>query len=203
MKILTLRNLEMVRTVAYRPGETCDKVVFVGGAIVDLLITDTSGYSGRPTTDVDVIVEIYSRHDYYKLGDHLRSLGFREDLSGEGGPLCRWIIDGIKVDVLPVAGKVFGFSNRFFDAAVETATLSEVADGLTIRLISAPCFLAVKLDAFNDRGHYDYLGSRDMEDFIAVVAGRPEIVDEIIDSPLKVKNLLVSAVAALLKDTAF
>lgn len=193
----------MVRHVAERLGEVRDSVVFVGGAVVDLLITDPAAPPVRPTKDVDVIVEVASLVDYHKLGHELRSLGFREDSQTEGGPVCRWVIDGIKVDTMPVRGEILGFSNVFYPVAVETAVHREIAEGLTIRLISAPCFLATKLEAFKDRGYNDFMGSSDLEDVIAVMDGRPEVVDEIGDSPAPVKTFLVAVFAALLEEDDF
>jgi len=196
-------NLQMVRLVAERLGELRDSVVFVGGAVVDLLITDPAAPSVRGTNDVDVIVQVASQRDYHKLGGILRSLGFREDSQTEDGPVCRWIIDGITVDTMPMKGQVLGFSNRFYSLAVETARPREISEGLTIRLISAPCFLATKLEAFEDRGHDDFMGSPDMEDVIAVLDGRPEVIGEIADSPLQVKTFLVKAFAVLLEEDGF
>jgi predicted nucleotidyltransferase len=203
MRIPNPVNLAMVRHVAERLGELRDSVVFVGGAVMDLLITDPAAPPARPTKDVDVIVEVVSLREYHKLGGRLRSLGFQEDSQTEGAPLCRWVIDGIKVDTMPVRGQVLGFSSEYYSAAVETAASREIAEGITIRLISAPCFLATKLEAFKDRGHDDFMGSPDMEDVIAVLDGRPEVIDEIRDSPLPVRDFLVRAFAALLKDDRF
>lgn len=50
--------LEWVRIVAERLGDVVEDVVFLGGAIVELLITDPAATVARPTKDVDVIVEI-------------------------------------------------------------------------------------------------------------------------------------------------
>jgi len=138
-------NLEMVRRVGERLGTLRDSVVFVGGAVVDLLITDPAAPSVRPTTDVDVIVEVACLLEYHKLGNHLRALGFKEDARSEGGPVCRWVVDGVNVDTMPVEGQALGFSNDFYPVAVKTAVLIEIAEGLTMRLISAPCLLATKL----------------------------------------------------------
>lgn len=190
MRIPDPANLEMVRHVAERLGTLRDSVVFVGGAVVDLLITDPASPPVRPTTDVDVIVEVASLYDYHKLGNLLRSLGFREDSQSEGGPVCRWVIDGIKVDTMPMQGQVLGFSNAFYAVAVKTAVTKEIAEGLEIRLISAPCFLATKIEAFLDRGKGEFMESHDLEDVIAVVDGRPEIIDEIENSSLDLKRFL-------------
>lgn len=196
-------NLAMVGHVAKRLGRLCGSFVFVGGAVVDLLITDAAAPAVRPTRVVDVIVEVASLNDYYRLGDLLRPLGFREDHLGEGSPICRWVIDDIKVDILPVEGHVLGFSNKFYPVASSTAGPLEISEGLTIRLISAPCFLAAKFEAFADRGEGDFMGSPDMEDIIAVLDGRPEIVDEIRDSPDDVRGFLATALTGLLDDEDF
>jgi predicted nucleotidyltransferase len=196
-------NLAMVKRVAQRLDKLRDSVVFVGGAVVDLLITDPAAPAVRPTKDVDVIIEVASLYDYYKLADLLRSLGFKEDAQTEAGPVCRWVIDDIKVDTMPVEGQVLGFSNPYYRAAVETAVLREIADGITIRLISAPCFLATKLEAFRDRGDGDFMGSSDMEDVIAVLDGRPEVIDEIRDAPHEVQHFLVKSFSAFLEDDDF
>jgi hypothetical protein len=62
-------NLEMIRHVARRLGDLRDRVVFLGGAATALLITDKATPDVRVTTDVDVIVEIASRTDYYRLSE--------------------------------------------------------------------------------------------------------------------------------------
>jgi hypothetical protein len=62
---------------------------------------------------------------------------------------------------------------------METAEERELEPGLTILMVSPVYFCASKLEAFGDRGKNDYLGSRDLEDLIAVVDGRAELVGEI------------------------
>ena len=74
-------NLAMVRHVAERLGDLRERVVFLGGAATTLLITDPAAPDVRPTLDVDVIVEIGSGPDYYRLGQSLREIGFTEDAS--------------------------------------------------------------------------------------------------------------------------
>jgi len=58
-----------------------ERVVFLGGAATALLITDSASPDVRFTKDVDVIVEIASRGDYYRLAESLRSSDFPEDNS--------------------------------------------------------------------------------------------------------------------------
>ena len=52
------------------------------------------------------------------FSERLRALGFREDIS-EGAPRCRWLIDGMELDVMPVDEKVLGFTNRWYRAAMD------------------------------------------------------------------------------------
>ena len=105
-------------------------------------------------------------------------LGFREDTS-KGAPLCRWLIDGMKLDVMPIEEKIFGFSNRWYRAAMYAAQEIELEPGLRIRALTPPYFVATKLEAFRGRGRGDFTSSHDLEDLLAVVDGRVEIVSEI------------------------
>jgi hypothetical protein len=86
------------------------ELVFVGGCATALLITDTAAADVRPTFDVDAIAEITSYAGYTKFSERLRKLGFQEDTS-EGAPLCRWRQKATTLDVMPLDGKILGFSN--------------------------------------------------------------------------------------------
>lgn len=67
-------QLEVAATVL---GPLVDEVVFVGGATVHLWITDPGAPPVRATDDVDVVCEVASRTEYYRLGDRLRDRGLR------------------------------------------------------------------------------------------------------------------------------
>lgn len=69
---------------------------------------------------------------------------------------------------------------------------------MTIRLISAPAFLATKFEAFADRGQGDLLGSHDLEDIVNVVDGRPELVSEIALSDIGLQQYLAGQCRTLL-----
>ena len=171
-------NIELLKSVARRLGPLLHEVVFVGGCATGLLITDEAAAEVRPTFDVDVIAEITSYAGYEDFSVRLRSLDFREDIS-EGAPRCRWLIDGMKLDVMPLDEKILGFTNRWYRAALEEAIEIEVEPTLRIRVITAPYFVATKLDAFQGRGRGDYTSSHDLEDLLAVVDGREAIIEEI------------------------
>jgi predicted nucleotidyltransferase len=149
-------NIRMIIAVARRLGDLRDKVVFVGGCATGLFITDPAMPEVRATQDVDVIVEVASRMAYYRLEEELRLRGFKQDMS-ENAPVCRWLVDQIKIDIMPTQEEILGFSNRWYLPAIKNADQLQLEDDLTIKLVSPPYFLATKIDAFNGRGGGDYL----------------------------------------------
>jgi hypothetical protein len=154
-----------------------NELVFVGGAITGLLITDRAAGDPRSTFDVDAIAQITSYAEYARFGERLRRLGFSED-TREGAPVCRWVHRGTILDVMPLDEKILGFSNRWYEVAMESAVNRRLKSGLTIRMVTAPLFMATKLEAFRGRGKEDFLGSHDLEDLIAVVDGRAGLLNE-------------------------
>ena len=73
---------------------------------------------------------------------------------------------------MPTNPDILGFANRWYGPAVDAAETITLPSGQIARMVSAPYFLATKLEAFDGRGHGDYLLSHDMEDLIAVLDGR-------------------------------
>lgn len=195
-------NREQLAKVARALGELSNEVVFVGGSIVGLLITDTAARFVRPTEDVDVIIEVASYAEYQsKVGPVLRGSGLVE-CTDEGAPVCAWKVDGIRVDVMPTGATVLGFTNPWYHGAIATAEYYDI-DGTAIRVIAAPYFLATKLVAFADRGESDYYASHDLEDILAIVDGRPSLVDEIAGADDAVRNCLVESFGSLLGNSDF
>lgn len=169
---------ELLALVAQRLSELEPPVVFLGGATTHLFITDPGAEMPSATKDVDVIVDIDSTVAYsVKLREQLRRLGARED-TREDAPACRWLLDDVIVDVMPTNPGILGFSSRWYRDAAATSVEVEVA-GVAIRRVTAPYFVATKAEAFFDRANGDYLSSKDLEDVIAVVDGRIELLDEV------------------------
>jgi predicted nucleotidyltransferase len=195
-------NLEMIRLVAEHLGDLRERVVFLGGAATALLITDKAIPDVRITTDVDVIVEIGSRGEYYRLAETLRSLGFEEDVS-EDAPVCRWRIGGIALDVMPTDAEILGFSNKWYPQAMRTATTRVVAEKMAIRVVTAPYFLATKIEAFYSRGKGDFLSSHDLEDIITLIDGRPELGNDVMTAPEEVRDFLARTFNDFLQNRDF
>ena len=194
-------NTELLKQVARRLGPLLGEVVFVGGCTTGLFITDKAAGEVRPTFDVDVIAKITSYADYAAFADRLRALGFKEDTS-DGAPLCRWLIDEMKVDVMPIEGKILGFTNRWYRVAMDSAQEVELEPGLRIRTVTAPYFIATKLEAFHGRGRGDFTSSHDMEDLLTVIDGREEIAEEI-SVANDVGAYIAGVLQGLVKDQAF
>jgi hypothetical protein len=56
-------NREHLIIVEQALGEISDKVVFLGGAVVNLYAQDPAAPESRPTMDVDCITEIQTRRE--------------------------------------------------------------------------------------------------------------------------------------------
>jgi len=195
-------NLAMIELVARRLGRLREEVVFLGGAATALLITDAAAPDVRATMDVDVIVEVTSTLDYHRLAEALRSLGFAED-TGENAPICRWRIDGIAVDIMPTDEEILGFSNRWYLPALRFASIREVAGEIPIRVVTALYFLATKIEAFHGRGHGDFMASHDVEDIIALIDGRAEIVEEVLHAPENVRRFIAASLREFIESRDF
>ena len=80
---------------------------FVGGCAVWVLVDRPDFTDLRPTEDVDVIIEVVTLGELYELEEQLRATGFQHDIS-EGAPICRWIIKGCRVDIMPIDSRALG-----------------------------------------------------------------------------------------------
>jgi predicted nucleotidyltransferase len=171
-------NVAQVELVAKALGDLRNELVFVGGCAAGLLCTSPKAPPPRITYDVDVIAEVAALAGYHALERQFAKLGFKRDLAPEA-PICRWRIGELEVDLMPTDETILGFSNRWYPEAIRSAQTLRLPSGTTIRLISAPAFLATKLEAFATRGRGDLMGSHDLEDIINVLDGRPGVENEI------------------------
>jgi len=194
-------NAGLLSSAVQRLAPILDRIVFVGGCATGLLITDLAAAPIRPTLDVDAIVELASYAALIALEEELQHLGFQHAVA-EGAPVCRWIQQELVLDLMPTDPAILGFSNRWYRQAMQEAALAQVGN-YRIRLITASCFLATKLEAFHGRGRSDYRMSRDVEDIIAVLDGRPEIVAEFERTDPKVRQYVRDEFSRLLEDREF
>jgi hypothetical protein len=171
-------NLGRIELVAAALAPLLDRLVFIGGCAAGLLMDDPGATPIRLTYDVDLVSNVTALTRYHDLESEFERLGFRRDMAADA-PICRWTYRGTKVDLMPTDSTVLGFTNRWYDLAVQTAADVRLPSGAVIRLIAAPVFLATKFEAFADRGRGDLLASHDMEDIVNVIASRARIVAEV------------------------
>lgn len=196
-------NVALLEVVAERLGDTLrEQVVFVGGAVAGLLITDPAMPEIRSTEDVDLVCRALVLADYHRVEKMLRARGFVQDLRLEA-PICRWRTGPVAVDVMPTLETILGFSNRWYPLALASGQFAALPSGRTIRLIAAPVFLATKLEAFAGRGQGDFLFSHDLGDLLAVVDGRESLFEECRTSPPELRDYLGERFGALLATPSF
>jgi hypothetical protein len=175
---------------------------FVGGCAVWLLVDRPDLTDFRPTQDVDVIIEVVTLVEFYKLEEQLRDFGFHHDMS-EGAPIFRWIIKGCRVDVMPIDSQDLGMNSQWFREALETAKAVTLNGNIKVRVITAPLFLATKLAAFRDRGREDLYGSHDLEDIVTVIDGRQNIVEDVANSNKDVRKFIAAEFTTLMQHSDF
>jgi predicted nucleotidyltransferase len=195
-------NLIILELAVSALGALVDDMVFIGGCATGLLITDLAAPVIRATKDVDVITEVASLMAYHRLSEQLRAQGFKEDQS-EQAPICRWLGHGVILDVMPTDEKVLGFGNQWYQPALENAVQFDLPSERSIRLVTAPYFLMTKFAAFEGRGGGDYLMSHDIEDIVALLDGRPAIVEDVHNADEFVKNAIEEQFSVLIKDERF
>ncbi|MDB1109193.1 hypothetical protein PUN49_25305 [Pseudomonas extremaustralis] len=195
--------LQMLEEVAKALGEElCKQVAFVGGCTTVLLITDEYTLESiRGTDDVDLVIHLAGTPDWYRLEENLKPRGFKN--TGQDSVTCRLRLGSLKVDFMPTDEKVLGFSNTWFVGGLENAIDYTLPDGTSIKIFAAPWFLAAKLQAYQGRGHGDVLMSNDIEDIIALLDGREELVEEMKRANAELQHFVSSQFTALMRLSAF
>lgn len=174
--------------------------VFVGGSIIALLLTDAGAATPRSTEDVDLVLQIESTGRYSALTQRLIAAGHQPDPTG---PVCRWNINGVPTDLMPLSKSILGFSNRWYPKLLANATTAELPSGRSIRIASSPYLIATKLEAFNDRGADDLRMSEDITDIVSILDGRPELCQELAGADTDVRQFVRTEFSRLVRDLDF
>jgi len=192
-------NIEMLQTVADGLEELREEIVFVGGAGAELYADDPASSDIRPTQDVDCTIELRSYKEHTELEEGLKTKGFVNDTS-QGAPICRWIYQDIKVDVMPTDENILGFNNQWYPGGVDNKISKTLPDGTEINVFPPEYYLASKFDAHHDRGGNDLRQSHDFEDIIYVLDNCLDILENIRNANEDVKNFLKAECESLLKN---
>ncbi len=118
-------------------------------------------------------------------------------------PICRWVNAGVTLDVMPSEPGVLSFHNRWYPLVVTSAQQVELPSGRNIKLITAPVFIATKLEAFKGRGRGDFLMSHDLEDIVTVVDGRPALAEEVRAADRDLRAYIKEEISILIQQSEF
>ena len=187
-------NLGVVAEIAKALEELNEYVVFVGGAVVSVYADDEAADEIRPTLDVDLTLRLFDISPY-ALDNKLAEKGFHPDINSS--IICRYTYNDITVDIMAANDTMRGPTNRWY--AIGFESLEEISiQNISIQILSAPCYLATKFEAFNHRGQGDYRTSHDFEDIIYVIDNRTSIVEEVAVADARVKTFLTEEIQKIL-----
>lgn len=194
----------MIARVAQALGDDLlPQVAFVGGCTTGLLLTDDfTREQVRHTDDVDLIVHVVGYMGLHELEDTLRKRGFSHSLD-EDDPICAMKLGELRVDFMPDEENAYGFTNRWYSEALRTAQPFQLTDTVMIRLVLPVYFLATKLEAYKGRGRNDPLESRDIEDILALVDGREELMSEVTGTSEALRSYIAEQFRELLNHNDF
>ena len=182
-------NLETIELVAEGLKELREKVVFVGGAVLGLYVDEPSADPVRVTKDIDLTIELANLGHWAALQERLAELGFSPNPSEQ--VICRYFYKGIQVDIMPASDSHFGPSNVWYLPGFRHTIPYTLRNGLSIRLLSLPYFLAAKFTAFHSRGS-DPRSSHDFEDVIFLTDNSSNLPAVILEADPTVRKYLKS-----------
>lgn len=193
-----MSNLKLLIAMCHEIKPILEELVLVGGCATELLLTDKGAPEVRYTTDVDMLIEAVSLNDYYQSCTSLKKLGFKENRE----VICRWEKNSLILDLMPTNKRILGFGNPWYKDIVKNKT-SMILDGMKVYHVSAPYFLATKLEAYATRGNNDPWSSHDLEDIISVVDGRSELLADVIATEKKLVDFLRDEFSQLMDNHHF
>ncbi|NJO98775.1 MAG: nucleotidyl transferase AbiEii/AbiGii toxin family protein [Pleurocapsa sp. CRU_1_2] len=167
MNYPVIENLEKAAAILSNIPE---QFVFTGGSTVILYARDDVYSEIRTTEDVDCVVEISTRKEYYQLADKLRQGGLSE-CERPNSPLCRWLYEELVIDIMPCGDEILGFSNRWYPDGIKNPLEHTLPSQRKIKVFSPLYLLATKIEAHIGRGK-SFRFSKDVEDIIVLLDGQ-------------------------------
>ena len=193
-------NSERLLEIADAMQELNDRLVYVGGTMAGLYATDPTATEPRTTTDVDCVVDSLSYNEHMAFEDMLRAHNFKNDLSPDA-PICRWVYNGEKVDVVSVDEKSLSFGNRWYKPGFLNREQYTLSSGRSIYRLSVVYYVASKTEALFSRGGNDWRGSKDFEDIVYVLNYCPAFWDNFAKSDADVQTYLAERFTRILERT--
>ena len=174
------RNKVRIKAVANALGDLLPQTLFVGGSVIGFYLPSIREADVRPTEDVDIVINlVVSYTDHNRLNELLLNSGFKLDVKSSIN--CRYIVQGITVDVMVPEDSAFGVSNRWYKPGMAASIWLEL-DNISIQILPIRYLLATKVEALKGRGGQDYRQSPDMEDICSLLAfGKQQLWEKPLD----------------------
>ena len=179
-------NLRVVEKVANSLEELNKDVIYVGGAVVSLYVTDEGAEQPRPTKDIDISVQIST---YAQMEELREKLALKKIYPAPSEKVMyRYSYEDILIDFIPFEETPLGPTNRWLKPGFEKAYPVNIGE-LEIKILPVSLFLATKWEAFKSRGS-DPRTSHDFEDIIYIVNNNKEVVEDVRNANHDVKDFL-------------
>jgi hypothetical protein len=184
-------RLLLLEKVARGLDDLLNKVVFIGGASMDLYVSPDAATENRPSGVIDCIIGSLALPDYARWEQLLLARGFEQQ---EAVGDCRnlWAYQGIRLNVLAREREALGYDYRWFDEGVFHAQSFSLPGGQQIKTFATPYFIAAKIESFLRRSGGDFRTSEDFEDLVFVLANREDISKELCGAFHEVRQYLQS-----------
>ena len=188
--------IELLEQVAEWLDDAGIQVVFTGGSTVPLYLGPVAAQEFRATRDVDCIVDASDYAAYTKRTSQLRELGIHESQE-EGAPMCRFVREGLLIDVMPIDPEILGFSNPWYLGAWNHQARQSLPSGRTVAVFPVEYLVASKISAYESRGNADPYASHDFEDIVSLLDGADHILDAVEAAAPDVRDFVRSWLTAL------
>ncbi len=179
-------NIKVVEKVANTLEELNNEVIYVGGAVVSLYVTDEGAEQPRPTKDIDISVQIST----YAQMDQLREkLALKKIFPAPSEKVMyRYSYEDILIDFIPFEETPLGPTNSWLKPGFEKAYPINIGE-LEIKILPVSLFLATKWEAFKSRGS-DPRTSHDFEDIIYIIDNNKDVVIDVRNANKDVQDFL-------------
>lgn len=179
-------NLKVVEKLSVALEELNNEVIYVGGAVVSLYVTDEGAEQPRPTKDIDISVQVSTYAEMDKLREKLAVKGIYP--APAETVMYRYTYEDILIDFIPYEETSLGPTNRWLKPGFEKAYPITLGHS-EIRILPVSLFLATKWEAFKNRGN-DPRTSHDFEDIVYVMDNNLEVVDSVAKADKEVQSFL-------------
>ncbi|WP_430411035.1 nucleotidyl transferase AbiEii/AbiGii toxin family protein [Kordia sp.] len=191
-------NLGVIEKVASALEEINEDVIYVGGAVVSLYVTDEGAELPRPTKDIDISVQISTYAEMEELREKLASKKIYP--ASYETVIYRYTYEDVLIDFIPYEQTPLGPTNSWLKPGFEKAYPVEIGS-TEIDILPVSLFLATKWEAFQNRGN-DPRMSHDFEDIIYVIDNNIGLIEDVKSAEDDVKLFLKNMCKTILSHSS-